>query len=187
MTASPRSSTASLARARVFHCHSPPLKQVLRADIVSLVNCIARHVHTCACENYGAPNKNIGDAFLLVWKPKGDVRCSVSLSRARSLACEVARRCCEVVLRIPSPLPPSERSLLHARMSDACKTRVVEDTHVLSLSPSLARAHTQRIQGGDTLPLSRPVHFPHTYALTNSHSLVCARSLSPFLPSSLPY
>ena len=47
--------------------------EVLRADIVKLVNGIARHVHECTADNHGAANKNIGDAFLLVWKPKGDL------------------------------------------------------------------------------------------------------------------
>jgi hypothetical protein len=46
---------------------------VLRADIVQLVNAVAKHVHACTADNFGAPNKNIGDAFLLVWKPKGQV------------------------------------------------------------------------------------------------------------------
>ena len=32
-----------------------------------------RHIHKCTLDNYGAPNKNIGDAFLLVWKPKGNI------------------------------------------------------------------------------------------------------------------
>jgi hypothetical protein len=61
--------------------------EVLRADIVKLVNQIANHVHTCTCDNYGAPNKNIGDAFLLVWKPKGDV--SMSATADASLRCYV--------------------------------------------------------------------------------------------------
>jgi hypothetical protein len=47
--------------------------EVLQADIVKLVNGVARHIHTCTIENFGAPNKNIGDAFLLVWQPKGDI------------------------------------------------------------------------------------------------------------------
>ena len=46
--------------------------EVLRADIVKLVNGVARHVHMCTKDSHGAPNKNIGDAFLLVWKPKGE-------------------------------------------------------------------------------------------------------------------
>ena len=46
--------------------------EVLHAKIVNLVNGVAEHIHTCVLDNYGAPNKNIGDAFLLVWKPKGE-------------------------------------------------------------------------------------------------------------------
>mmetsp|Transcript_56385 Transcript_56385/g.115350 ORF Transcript_56385/g.115350 Transcript_56385/m.115350 type:complete len:901 (+) Transcript_56385:199-2901(+) len=48
------------------------LTEVLQGDVVKIVNGIASIVHAGVCENYGAPNKNIGDAFLLVWKPKGD-------------------------------------------------------------------------------------------------------------------
>lgn len=50
---------------------------MLRADIVKLVNAVADHVHHSTADHYGAPNKNIGDAFLLVWKPKGQVGISV--------------------------------------------------------------------------------------------------------------
>jgi hypothetical protein len=46
--------------------------EVLGADIVNLVNNVATHVHDAVIQSQGAPNKNIGDAFLLVWKPKGD-------------------------------------------------------------------------------------------------------------------
>mmetsp|Transcript_10302 Transcript_10302/g.16085 ORF Transcript_10302/g.16085 Transcript_10302/m.16085 type:complete len:327 (-) Transcript_10302:137-1117(-) len=49
------------------------LTEVLQADVVKVVNDVAVLVHNAICENYGAPNKNIGDAFLMVWKPKGGV------------------------------------------------------------------------------------------------------------------
>jgi len=45
--------------------------EVLQGEVVQLVNKVASYVHTSVKHNYGAPNKNIGDAFLLVWKPKG--------------------------------------------------------------------------------------------------------------------
>ena len=61
------------------HVHIHARTQVLRADIVKLVNSVAKHVHACTIDNYGAPNKNIGDAFLLVWKPKGDMGLCISL------------------------------------------------------------------------------------------------------------
>ncbi|EKX47908.1 hypothetical protein GUITHDRAFT_69232 [Guillardia theta CCMP2712] len=49
------------------------LTEVLQADVVKVVNNVGRIVHGNVTRNHGAPNKNIGDAFLLVWKPKGDV------------------------------------------------------------------------------------------------------------------
>jgi len=45
--------------------------EVLQGDVVKLVNEVASHIHGSVVDNFGAPNKNIGDAFLLVWKPKG--------------------------------------------------------------------------------------------------------------------
>ena len=60
--------------------------EVLHADIVRLVNAVAVHVHTSAAENHGAANKNIGDAFLLVWKPKGHLDIST--------AADASLRCC---------------------------------------------------------------------------------------------
>ncbi len=39
--------------------------EVLQGDVVKLVNGIAAYVHTAVKDNYGAPNKNIGDAFLV--------------------------------------------------------------------------------------------------------------------------
>jgi len=49
------------------------LTEVLQADVGKLVNCIATVVHEGVAAHHGAPNKNIGDAFLLVWQPKGKI------------------------------------------------------------------------------------------------------------------
>jgi energy-coupling factor transporter ATP-binding protein EcfA2 len=69
--------------------------EILRANIVNLVNGVAKHVHTCVLDNYGAPNKNIGDAFLLVWKPKRDVGISmVADSSLRSYVRAIIQVCC---------------------------------------------------------------------------------------------
>ncbi|KAK9835000.1 hypothetical protein WJX81_003326 [Elliptochloris bilobata] len=46
--------------------------EVLQEDVMEFVNSIARIVHMEVSLHGGAPNKNVGDAFLLVWKfPKG--------------------------------------------------------------------------------------------------------------------
>ena len=43
------------------------LTEILQADVVRVANSVARHVHQSVRDNYGAPNKNLGDTFLLVW------------------------------------------------------------------------------------------------------------------------
>jgi len=40
-------------------------------DVMVFVNTIADIVHRAVKENEGAPNKNIGEAFLLVWRLNG--------------------------------------------------------------------------------------------------------------------
>uniref|UniRef100_A0A7S1BM55 Guanylate cyclase domain-containing protein n=1 Tax=Corethron hystrix TaxID=216773 RepID=A0A7S1BM55_9STRA len=40
----------------------------LQEDVMPFVNKVADIVHKCVIASGGAPNKNIGDAFLLVWK-----------------------------------------------------------------------------------------------------------------------
>lgn len=46
--------------------------EVLQEGVMEFVNTIAHIVHTAVATRGGAANKNIGDAFLLVWKlPKG--------------------------------------------------------------------------------------------------------------------
>lgn len=42
--------------------------EALQEDVMLFVNKIAEILHNCVTEANGAPNKNIGDAFLLVWK-----------------------------------------------------------------------------------------------------------------------
>ena len=42
--------------------------ECLQEDVMVFVNTIADIVHRAAKENKGAPNKNIGSAFLLVWR-----------------------------------------------------------------------------------------------------------------------
>jgi class 3 adenylate cyclase len=44
------------------------ITEVLQEDVLEFVNCIARVVHAVAAQHGGQANKNIGDAFLLVWK-----------------------------------------------------------------------------------------------------------------------
>lgn len=73
--------------------------EILQEEVMEFVNNIARIVHTEVALHGGAANKNIGDAFLLVWKfPRGtrwkDVRqCTVSDGDI-DLSLRKVRKCC---------------------------------------------------------------------------------------------
>lgn len=45
------------------------ITEAMQADAIKVVNGIAHYVHRAVSESRGFPNKNIGDAFLLVWRP----------------------------------------------------------------------------------------------------------------------
>jgi class 3 adenylate cyclase len=45
--------------------------EVLQDQVMLFVNRIAGVVHSCINEFFGSPNKNVGDAFLLVWRLTG--------------------------------------------------------------------------------------------------------------------
>jgi len=53
--------------------HFTDATEVLQEDVMEFVNAIARIVHTEVTQRKGSANKNIGDAFLLVWKFPSDV------------------------------------------------------------------------------------------------------------------
>lgn len=53
------------------------MTEVLQEDVMIFVNEIAHIVHSSVHQYHGSANKNIGDAFLLVWKiPEGAVQFS---------------------------------------------------------------------------------------------------------------
>jgi len=45
--------------------------EVLQDQVMVFVNRIAAVIHSCVNEYFGNPNKNVGDAFLLVWRLSG--------------------------------------------------------------------------------------------------------------------
>ena len=54
--------------------------EILQEDVLLFVNKVAQITHKYVVESGGAPNKNIGDAFLLVWKlssTKDGKRCNL--------------------------------------------------------------------------------------------------------------
>ena len=89
------------------------LTEILQADVVRVVNNVARHIHQSIKDNHGAPNKNMGDTFLLVWMAKYDVgvrkvadaslrsliRSTVEVSRNKAIAKMTGRP--EVQARMP--------------------------------------------------------------------------------------
>eukprot|EP01137_Pigoraptor_chileana_P036750 Opistho-2@32871 len=48
--------------------------EVLQEDVMIFVNSLAHLIHKQCKDSYGFPNKNVGDAFLLVWKLDQDFR-----------------------------------------------------------------------------------------------------------------
>jgi len=55
--------------------------EVLKEKVMLFVNMIGEIIHGCVDDYHGAPNKNIGDAFLLVWRMSG-----LSTERQKKLA-----------------------------------------------------------------------------------------------------
>jgi class 3 adenylate cyclase len=55
------------------------LTEVLQEGVMSFVNTIAQIVHSEVHLHNGAANKNIGDAFLLVWKFRQGFTCVTNL------------------------------------------------------------------------------------------------------------
>merc|ERR1719487_1071055 len=45
--------------------------EVLQAKVMTFVNQVAEIVHGVVSEFHGAPNKNNGDTFLLIWRVSG--------------------------------------------------------------------------------------------------------------------
>lgn len=50
--------------------HFSTATEVLKGNIVRFVNQIAEIVHSIVCEYHGAPNKNDGEMFLIIWRTK---------------------------------------------------------------------------------------------------------------------
>jgi hypothetical protein len=46
-----------------------PGQECLREDVMLFVNKVGQIVHDIVVANGGFPNKNVGDAFLVVWRP----------------------------------------------------------------------------------------------------------------------
>lgn len=66
--------------------------EVLQEEVMVFVNVIADIIHTTADKSLGAANKNVGDAFLIVWRegPKDEVVAQGSSEHAISLRTNLA-------------------------------------------------------------------------------------------------
>ncbi|KAG2495222.1 hypothetical protein HYH03_006828 [Edaphochlamys debaryana] len=82
--------------------------EVLQEEVMEFVNSIAHVVHTSVSTHGGSPNKNIGDAFLLVWKfPRGfRMRDINNVTRDRRDASQVPERQLEAAKNLPLPGAP---------------------------------------------------------------------------------
>ena len=47
------------------------ITEALQGGCMMFINEVAKHVHDAVLLNCGFPNKNIGDAFFIVWKMEG--------------------------------------------------------------------------------------------------------------------
>jgi class 3 adenylate cyclase len=59
--------------------------EVLKEEVLIFVNTVAQIVHSEVSGSQGAANKNIGDAFLLVWKLKGNRQSNIKTVLDNSL------------------------------------------------------------------------------------------------------
>ncbi|EKX34735.1 hypothetical protein GUITHDRAFT_90376 [Guillardia theta CCMP2712] len=77
------------------------LTEQLQADVVKLVNSVARLLHDCVIRSHGDPNKNIGDAFLgdrcRRWRPY--VECILEMSRDERLSQHINLEAAQEVLK----------------------------------------------------------------------------------------
>lgn len=72
--------------------------EVLQEEVMNYVNTIAQIVHSEVHLHGGAANKNIGDAFLLVWKFKPDFTCASPLIQSVKSIHECCNRFLELAL-----------------------------------------------------------------------------------------
>jgi class 3 adenylate cyclase len=63
------------------------ITEILQEGVMSFVNTIAEIVHSEVHSHHGAANKNIGDAFLLVWKFQDNFSCALPVYHAAKSTC----------------------------------------------------------------------------------------------------
>ena len=96
-------------------------RQTLREETVLLVNRVAHIVHSAVVDNFGAPNKNIGDAFLVGPLAAASLRHPIPLFL--SFYCEDHRRHSRGHRTLQTPLPSFLRWLaIYAAIKEVIET-----------------------------------------------------------------
>ena len=171
--------------------------EVLEVEMSELMNCVAELVHSVCVLFGGEVNKNIGNAFLLVWKLEAEakngrngkervVEDEETGSRRQLLDADKGRRQSHHHderaggLLVPSTsFPHALNSYLpHAPLSPAARSSSITDASLAPLSPSLpARSYSQfsaaqpyRSPALRNRKATRPPNLPHpTTAAHHSH------------------
>jgi class 3 adenylate cyclase len=104
--------------------------EVLQAKIMTFVNHIAEIVHGLVNECHGAPNKNNGDTFLIIWRAKKVVEgnCLVS-RRVADLSILAFARIIGAVQRSPVLARYREHPGLQQRLRSDCQVRLCFGLH----------------------------------------------------------
>ncbi len=72
--------------------------ECLQEDVMIWINCIAEYLHQAVADNGGAPNKNVGDAWLLAW-PLNDGAWTSSAPGMQKMVQEKAEAALRALLR----------------------------------------------------------------------------------------
>ena len=122
--------------------------EVLQEEVMEFVNTIARIVHMEVSLHGGSPNKNIGDAFLLVWKLPASFN-------ARALRQqEMTRRAQQTSFQDPGAQmiaagpPTSDQNTITSNVLGESHTVIVSRSSAIDLA-----AIREAAEGGDDSPL----------------------------------
>ena len=72
--------------------------ECLQEDVMIWINCTAEYLHRAVADNGGAPNKNVGDAWLLAW-PLNDGAWTSSAPGMQKMVQEKAEAALRALLR----------------------------------------------------------------------------------------
>ena len=120
--------------------------EVLQEDIMEFVNCIASVVHEEVSFHGGAANKNIGDAFLMVWRIPDDINADETEGKQSQAPRKSSRSRGSIVdakLAMRGMELSSEAVPLASHLADAALASMIIIKNALDRSPKL-RAFCQR-------------------------------------------